>query len=351
MTPTFNKALAISSSSLGMALEVGVRHSMLQAYARARGKKPHEPDFVAAILVYGVPIFASHLNAICAGAGGAAKLTGIFCHGKPEVEHGGKGCELGDLLFAHFHTDSSGTVRRNSLLLQVKMSNSPIHTVSAGEQTQLQLYSSWPRFSYKRTSATLNGEYRDVQPKTHHLGAQYLLLDEGAPSDPATGLIGTTSATPALIAPPNPRLVANTPLSAALVEMLMGVNGRTFSDRSSAYAPKQGWSAVIWDLIGYGSTHAFTRAKRAGLVKSPREVTAFQLLQPSFFVRSGDSNLQSSFLDSLYGENTGKILDRWLDDGAREPPPYQLDIPDADGEGGIGVVVIETSDAPLDPRG
>lgn len=190
MISSFAGVATQHSHILHAAFEAAIRHSMMMAYARSakESRLPHEPDFVAALVLDGSPIIGKYLNTICTAAGGSAKLSGIYCHGKPEIEYSGTGCELGDVLFAHFHTDAVGQTSSNALLLQAKMSTSLRYPVPTKEQHQLNLYLSWPQFSYKRTSPLLNGQRRDVNPKLPHHGAKYLLIDDSPPTDPYSGL-------------------------------------------------------------------------------------------------------------------------------------------------------------------
>mgnify|MGYP003346791438 CR=1 FL=1 len=120
------------------------------------------------------------------------------------------------------------------------------------------------------------------------------------------------------------------------------LNGISYSIATASGA--QGWSTVVWDLLAYGTAHAFTRAKRAKLVKHPRSVSAF--------VHAGAPGPNASgFLTALYGSGKGVQLAAWLESGAEGPPP-QFDgyTDDEDGPGGVGLVVIETSEGIADRR-
>lgn len=344
MIATFPLVSSPHLVALNIAIESGIRHAMLNAHSRAmaKGSKPQEPDFVAALVVDGIPIFASHLNAIFVSLGGNAKLTGIFCHGKPEVQHGSYGCELGDILFAHFHTDAAGRVHRSALLMQAKLTSASQYFVPPKERHQLELYSDWPLFKYKRSCSSLNGKQRDVFPKNSHVGAQYLLLDDGDPANPSTGLLGSLDSTAALVAEAQPLLDAKLPLSQALMEFMFGVSsGRNFKDQKTAYlGASLGWSAVVWDLIGYSSSHAFNRIKRAGLVNQPRNVTAFFNHSGALFTRSGGQNNSDGVLSEIYGRS----FEQWLETG---DGGGGINIPtlsgDDEGNGGPAIFLIETS--------
>ncbi len=324
--------------TLHATFETAIRHSMLMAYARSGtlGKTPQEPDFVAALVLDGSPIIGTYLNAICAAAGGSAKLSAIFCHGKPEVTYPGatKGCELGDVLFVHFHTDENGQVSRNALLLQAKISSDFIYPMPKSDYHQLDLYRKWPCFTYTRTAPWLNGKSRNVCPKRPHHGAKYLLIDNTDPTCLSSGLLGLSGTFPMGVSPAMHILNGSQPLSIEFVDYLIGATGRNFWDIDS---PGTGWSAVIWDLIRHSAVTVFNRAKQSGLVNQPRNVTTFMQQAGAGFVTSG-SRKQSGVMSQLFGQN----FEAWLD-GGDDIPVQNIEIPESDGESGCSVVLIETS--------
>jgi hypothetical protein len=75
-------------------------------------------------------------------------------------------------------------------LLQAKVSSRQPYQVHRSEMDQLSLYSTWPDFEYVSSGPQLNGLRRSVRPKVSHMGAQYLLIDDRGPNDPASGLLG-----------------------------------------------------------------------------------------------------------------------------------------------------------------
>ena len=229
---------------------------MREAYTLAgtAGKLPTEPDFIALLVTRAAPKFAVALRTMVRPAGTQLKITTVFCHGRPEVEHRARRCELGDLLLVFFHTDASGITDRRSLLLQAKMSNSPVHAVGANDLIQLGLYTNWGSFKYTRT-AGLTGQVRSVTPSQSHRGAQYLLIDSNGPNDPNSGLSGLPNTFPMGIAPSQPNLVLNGSLGTALVNLMLGNDGRPFCDKPLA---KSDWDQVVWDLIDHsGARTAF----------------------------------------------------------------------------------------------
>lgn len=332
----FSNLIINHSQALHSTIATAIRHSMMMAYARSAklGKTPQEPDFVAALVLDGSPIIGTHLNAICMVAGGSAKLSGVFCHGKPEVEYPNTACELGDILFAHFHTDPKGQTTRNALLLQAKMSQSLTHPVSKSELPQLNLYLKWPRFSYKRTSPMLNGKTRNVTPKVPHKGAQYLLIDSAPPASPQSGISGMRGAFPMGVSPAMPMLNANNSLSCELIEYLIGSSGRVFEDRQ---AKGNDWSAVVWDLIEYSVANTFNRIKQSGLKNQPRNVITM-VQDDAGFVSSGD-NSKTGIIANLFN----KSLEDWIGGGKNIPPDNIFGLEGSGGERGLSMILIETT--------
>ncbi|WDQ32183.1 hypothetical protein PTQ21_28020 [Paenibacillus marchantiae] len=98
-------------------------------------------------------------------------MTSFFTHGHPQVafEHGTKRCEMGDLLYIHFDILKDGTVNKNSLLLQAKVTST-----NDKNEKQKELYTTWPKFEFVIPPSSSSF---DVQPKDSHSGARYLIID------------------------------------------------------------------------------------------------------------------------------------------------------------------------------
>lgn len=301
---------------------------MREAYvlAATRGKSPSEPDFIAMFVARAAPQIATALGGMFRQTGVRIRVTSVFCHGRPEVHHAAGTCELGDLLLAYFHTDSSGTTERTSLLLQAKMSASTVYKVAAAD-TQLALYTKWGSFTYVRTSG-LSGEIRSVTPYQSHSGAQYLLIDSNGPSDPTSGVLGLPNTFPMGTAPSQGNLALQRSLGTTLMELMMGNEGRRFCEEPLAI---RDWDQVVWDLIRHGTRAAFSR--RAVLMSGrARGVDSIMTLAARNPVNtSGDSMGGSEINWLLSTEN----------DLNRDAPAHFRD----DDEGrGVSLILIESSE-------
>ena len=183
---------------------------------------------------------------------------------KPTVNiNTSKNPELGDLLLVYVDKDSSGKKVINSLLLQAKISNSSVMTVSNADLHQLKLYKEWPKFTYHRADA-LNGEQRDIQPKTINDGAQYLLID----NDPHTnGLLGGEGTFPMGCAIPDRILKIDESFACEIVNFLKFKAGRVIDN--DYHTTKDDWSRMIWDLLSIAAGKVSKR-KNAHLSSFPR---------------------------------------------------------------------------------
>jgi hypothetical protein len=338
MTPLMQIALLPFAPRIVPALDGAIARSMLAGYrlASANGRTPSEPDLVALLVTQGVTGFAGVLHPYLHAQGVQLRMTGVFCHGRPEVEHGSNYCELGDVLFVHFHTDSTGHEYQRSMLLQAKMSASPTLTVASKERHQLALYTEWGTFRYRRTARWLNGQTRQVIPAAAHAGAQYLLIDDRSPIDPRSGLSGVPGTFPMGTAPAQLHLALRQSLGATLLQMLIGNDGRPFRDRASA---RSDWDQVVWDLLQYGTQANFNQ-RRVGIRGQPRAVSAIvQAALANALVQVGDRLPRGGVVDVL-----GLRFDE--EPPSSEPPPPA----DADG-GGVSLVIIETRESRESGRG
>lgn len=170
-------------------------HGMVNTWHRCENlmTKPHEPDFVAGLVVDSTPLIYAALKAILSPHRVSVSMSAVFCHQTPQVAFNthtvASSCELGDILFAYVHTSKLGTTKRNAILFQAKASANQPYQIHSEEQNQLYLYKDWPDFEYVKSSF-LNGQKRSVTPKTPHSGAQYLLIDNRPPTEPLSGLLG-----------------------------------------------------------------------------------------------------------------------------------------------------------------
>ncbi len=304
--------------------EVAIRDSVLWAWANSTGK-PHEPDFIASLVVNATPVFCKILNAVFAGQPVSLSMASVFCHNKPTVGFKAGACELGDILFVHRHLSRSGNATNQSLLLQAKMTDRQETTISSsGDRVQLSLYTDWPEFEYVR-SGSLNGEKRDVTPKTPHAGAQYLLVDSRGPANPESGMQGIPGTHCMAVWPAERILFTSETLAGVIVEFILGLDGRRFLDYYSSDA--SGWSQVVWDLLKYGAGNVFRRGR---VFSDPQDRAAGDVFFWSSAAGSDDEPADAS--------TAGRIL--LGNQGGADIPLEQL--PEDDEGSGVSLIVIDT---------
>jgi hypothetical protein len=237
--------------------------------------RPEEPDIIASLVLKFTPDLFSILKTAFPKT--QFSVTGIFCHQKPIVHYNGtvKNPELGDILFVYIYTDETGRKKHNSLLFQAKVMKGTGKglTVPVKEEHQLELYSEWPKFCYKR-AGNLNGRARDIQPKTINDGAQYLLI-----SKPSCCSLGCCSICESAsmyncyqmyCAAPSKMLCGDDDLATELVNFLKFKSGRTFDEDTEK--TKDDWSKMIWDMIAITKEAVFNR-QNAGIKKFKRTKT------------------------------------------------------------------------------
>lgn len=188
-----------------------------------------------------VQVLPELLNKMCVGvpAGGGkirrVKFSGYVIHGQPvakfKTQHGGHGCELGDILVVSRDLLCD---KQNAMLLQAKVvRNKELrHRLSDGSSlNQLDLYTSWPVFNLDKYPTA---SY-DVTPKRRNAGAQYLLFRHWRRPT-------------MLIAKPAIELRVGSPsLASCMMSMLKLSGGRPYSSNPNV----DEWSRLIHDLIDY----------------------------------------------------------------------------------------------------
>ena len=336
----FRKRILDSERLLLVGFEYAVSLAMLETYSRCKGK-PQEPDFLAMLMLEGIPYFNNCLQRALSPIGLKTTVSSVFCHQKPEVKFisGTERCELGDILIVHRHIDSSGRIRNNALLLQAKIASTVVHRISKSEQHQLKLYQEWPEFEYIRSGKLLNGQIRNVLPKLSHLGAQYLLInDTGSSAWPSHIRLPRTNHM--AVWPAEDPLIAHYNLSEIMFNFLLGISGRSFKEN-----PKDdscGWSQVIWDLLNHSASSVFTR-KNSGNFKKPRlggNLMSSTNKDANFYISDFDPSIQSS--DDAANALKKKLKN--LSGFSDNPPNDRDDYDDNDPEGGISLLLIETVD-------
>ncbi len=223
---------------------------------------PQEPDYVLALSTQFTKELFYILVAVFPNYD--FSVSSVYCHQKPIVDIGlDKKTELGDILFVYADRKENGEKVLNSLLLQAKVLNHALLRIHKSDKNQLELYSKWPEFIYHR-AGFLNGEKRDVLPKTINNGAQYLLID----NNPLTnGVFIGKDIFPMGCAMPDDILCINDSLSKELINLLKFKSGRTIDNNS--YSTKDGWSKMIWDLLKIAA-FKYSRRKNAKVESFPR---------------------------------------------------------------------------------
>lgn len=225
-----------------------------------RGKAPHEPDYIAALVLDFARELPHILKKFC---GGYYRVGGCFLHQKPLAKFcdpsiSDKRPEIGDLLIVYKEVHPED-VRYNALLLQAKRTDNIYRTyISDDDMHQLTLYTQWPKFAYAR-AGHLNNRIRNIIPKTVTSGAQYLLIDD---------LESYHSLYPApsfWCAMPQRELSASNTLALQIVKFLEFQVGRPFVENPT----RNDWSQMIWDLLHISAESRFNR-KRSGHVNQPR---------------------------------------------------------------------------------
>ena len=211
-----------------------------------------EPNYVAQMVKELPSEIKKALELVLPGRKIAA--GGAFIHQKPLAHFVRKPCpkspEIGDMLLVCRETRASGPVY-NALLLQAKCVKNPLDSkVARSDEHQFVLYSEWPEFEYRR-AGILDGQRRDVLPKTITQGAQYLLIDKNAPEDMLTATVDKS-------------LNGSKLFARSMASVLSFDMGRTFD----AY-PVDGWSRMIVDLLWLTANSVFNR-RNAGFFNEKR---------------------------------------------------------------------------------
>jgi len=251
----------------GLALRNAIASTVLEC--KHYRKMPHEPDFMAALMLRGVAEFAPRWVEHFQQTGHELSILSVFCHQRPIVKWPAspKGCELGDLLVMVRHHEPARTCQ-SALLLQAKCIQPDWN--HSGEP-QLELYRSWPAFRY---ASPLRHEERDVLPKSVHGGAEYLVLfgppfacDDYFQRRRPRPLQWPQELwrAPLWVMPPADLGHSPRHLPIVLAEMLTLSAGRVIVPRGKDDA----WSEVIWDILDMSLEKVFDR-QRSGVMARPR---------------------------------------------------------------------------------
>jgi hypothetical protein len=225
------------SETLFSGANAAIWHAHNLANHLSRGTT-REEDHVATLVTDGIPFLAARwaplLQSKCIGL----RLSGVFCHGHPQVRFGplSSQVELADLLIVHQHTQGKRASAR-AILLQAKMSADSTHQLPSADP-QLQLFSGWPPFEF--VTGGLAPGIRNLNEEGR--GSRYALVLNGQAYPEQ---ILWADQCPWAASPAMKRLTANRSLARLLGDMLLGKEGRPFK----LGTPKDDWSRMILELL------------------------------------------------------------------------------------------------------
>lgn len=289
-----------------------------------------EEDHVATLITDGIPFFASRWAPLLQTKGIALRVSGVFCHGHPQVTFGNPSnrVELADLLVVHQHT-----VRRRSsaraMLLQAKVSADTTHTLPLND-AQLRLFSQWPTFEF--VTGGLSPGPRNLNEKGR--GSRYaLVLDRCAfPEE-----VDWADQCPWAASAARRLLTAEISLARLLGDMLLGKEGRIFQLGKTT----NDWSRMIQELLTITGKRTYRRAN-IGRSNSPRLATAgaseaglMFIMQMGAFPAISSSRASGSIIERYFpqasadggGYEAGTVIDQ------TRPP-----------EGGVSSLIFETAE-------
>lgn len=250
---------------------------------------PQEPDYVAFLTIDFMQNLFEILKAVFPKK--TISITGIYCHQKPIVNIGDeKKPELGDLLLVYKDQNCKNKDIVNSLLFQAKITNGNEKTVGSNEKHQLNLYKTWPKFTYHR-AGKLNGQTRDIQPKTITAGAQYLLINPNAVKGNEERM-GEHLMSCAL---PDDILKADNSFAKEIINFFKFRSGRIIDNSPNT---QDDWSKMIWDLLHI----AFRVYSRRSNIKKEYIPSKFSRENECIFLCNGRMK-ESSLFQQLKKEN------------------------------------------------
>ncbi len=300
-------------------------HSLAGHLAKSTAR---EEDYVATLVTNGIPFLADRWVPLLRLKGVSLRLSGVFCHGHPQVSFGSppSQVELADLLIVHQHT-RAGRASARAILLQAKMSSDSAHRLSASD-AQLDLFSRWPPIEF--VTGGLAPGTRDL--KEHGKGSRYALVHDGRayPEE-----ITWADQCPWAASVAKQHLTADHSLARLLGDMLLNKDGRPFQ----LGKPKDDWSRTIQELLQTTGLRTYRRAN-IGRGPTPR-ITA----EPGLMLMctdGGQSGIEAqvsraSLLERYFG---AVPIAQGDSDDSKTPPSEQRDPP----TGGISSLIIETTE-------
>ncbi|WP_129139585.1 hypothetical protein [Modicisalibacter coralii] len=303
-------------------------------HARVSAKKhTREEDFVATLVTDGVPLLAQRWASLLEPKGISIRVSGVFCHGHPQVAFGSprRRVELADLLIVHQHIGRTKAFAR-AILLQAKTStNGTAHLKS--NDPQLELYSTWPAFEFV-TGGLLSG-LRNFGKNSS--GSRYVLV-LNLPQYPEE--IDWPDQCPWATSQTTRNLEADKSLAKLLGNMLLFRDGRTFS----LHRPRSDWSKTIKELLQVTGSKTYRRSNigRGDTPRGAGDSTESVL----YYAGSRAFPIASRFQSSSRMPILEQAFDVALktDEGDQKIPPNGLDRPGEQDPGGVSSLIIETFD-------
>jgi hypothetical protein len=306
-----------------------VWHSHFCARSTARSTA-REEDYVATLVTDGVPLLADRWIQILDSKGIALRVSGVFCHGHPQVQFGPlqSPVELADLLVVHQHSEDRRYTAR-AMLIQAKMSTDATHHLHASDP-QLALFSRWPPFEF--VTGGLEPGIRDI--KEAGRGSRYaLILQEHMYPEQITW----ADQCPWAVSPAKQELAAESSLARLLGNMILAKDGRPVQ----LTAPKDDWSRTIKDLLEISGKRTFRRAN-IGLGHTHRLSEKYSVLTNTLFLSQSPRFARAPiprvkpFTSDLFFNAAVEIE---LDGDGNDPP----DLEERRGpEDGMSALIIET---------
>jgi len=288
-----------------------------------------EEDYVATLVTDGVPFLADRWTELLQPKGITVRVSGVFCHGHPQVSFGKppRQVELADLLVVHQHTSPKGSVAR-AILLQAKMSTDATHNLSS-DDSQLFLFSEWPKFEF--VTGGLRRGWRDLEEVGE--GSRYALIFSGSAYPES---ISWPDQCPWAESKAMKNLSGDRSLAKLLGDLILGEDGREFEPETGAGE----WSRTIRELLEVTGARTYKRGNinrgDTSRLSGEPPISGFLLMSDGrdsgqvWPVRHGDSLVEKMFGKALISSVGG--------DNSRPLAPNE----ESPEEGGISSLIIET---------
>lgn len=301
---------------------------------RLASASPREEDFVATLVTNGVGVLATRWEEILTPKGISVRVSGVFCHGHPQVAFGvpRRRVELADLLIAHFHSTRTRTIAR-AILIQAKMSADATHKLLANDR-QLALYANWPKFEF--VTGGLEPGLRNLYETGK--GSRYALILERQ-SYPEE--IRWADQCPWGSCAAGRVLSADRSLAKLLGDILLDRDGRVVQFRK----PKDDWSRTVKELLETTGKKTYKR-KNIGRGDTPRLTSSGQPLDGIVFFSDSSNFGGAAALRSAKGVMDGLFSGASVDihDADNGELPPQSNAKDDNG-GGMSALIIETRES------